>query len=113
MPTTFTAKQQAMRTMLASLSPAQFAQVRAYLDAVRVQTDARLAQIEAERAILLARKQKLDGALRRLSQTNAFEDLRQALNKGERLRAPAITSPKKPGKSPGKRPAKRPGRRPK
>lgn len=107
MPATFTARQQLMRTVLAALSSAQFAQLRASLDAVRVQTDARLAQIEAERALLLARKEKLDGALQRLSHANAFEDLRQALQRGERLRTPK-PAPRKPGAKPAKRPGKRP-----
>jgi hypothetical protein len=118
MATTFTARQQLIRTAMATLSPAQFAGLRTYLDAVRVQTDGRLAQIEAERTALLARKQKLDAALQRLTRNDAFDSLRSALQRGERLRTqaqPAVTRPtktpvKRPAKTPAKRPAKRPGR---
>ncbi len=115
MATTFTARQQLIRTAVAGLSPLQFARLRPYLDAVRVQTEARLAQIEAERTLLLARKQKLDAALHRLARTDAFDALRSSLQRGERLTAavarPAVKQPAKtPAKRPGKRPVKRPGR---
>lgn len=117
MATTFTARQQLIRTAMAALSPAQFARLRTYLDAVRVQTDGRLAQIEAERTALLERKQKLDAALQRLTRNDAFDSLRSALQRGERLRTqltpvarPAKTPVKRPGKTPAKRPVKRPGR---
>ena len=130
MATTFTPQQQLVRTSLAAMNPAQFAKLRMYLDAVRVATDGRLAQIEAERQMLLTRKQKLDAALQRLSRNDAFDALRGALQRGERLRAqpaapaaqpgkpakpakrPTKTPVKKPGKRPAKRPAKRPGQRP-
>lgn len=120
MATTFTARQQLIRTAMAALSPAQFASLRTYLDAVRVQTDGRLAQIEAERTALLARKQKLDAALQRLTRNDAFDSLRSALQRGERLRAqitppstrPTKTPVKRPGKTPVKRPGKTPARRP-
>lgn len=119
MATTFTARQQLIRTAVAGLSPGQFAKLRTLLDAVRVQTDGRLAQIEAERTVLLERKQKLDAALQRLSRTDAFEALRGALQRGERLRAlstpvkqPAKTPAKRPGKTPAKRPGKTPAKRP-
>lgn len=112
MATTFTPRQQVMRIRMAALSPAQFAQVRTYLDSVRVQTDGRLAQIEAERTILLARKQKLDAALQRLARNDAFDALRSALQRGERLRTQATPTATKPVKRPTKRPTKRPGKRP-
>ena len=117
MATTFTARQQLIRTAMAALSPAQFARLRTYLDAVRVQTDGRLAQIEAERTALLERKQKLDAAVQRLTRNDAFDSLRSALQRGERLRTqltpvsrPVKTPVKRPGKTPAKRPVKRPGR---
>lgn len=101
------------------MTPVQFAQLRTYLDAVRIATDGRLAQIETERQMLLARKQKLDAALQRLSRNDAFDALRGALQRGERLRAqpaPAPGKPTKPAKTPTNRPtktpAKRPGKRP-
>lgn len=115
MATTFTPRQQLVRTAMAALTPPQFARLRAYLDAVRVRTDARLAQLDAERAVLLARKQKLDVALQRFAKPDAFDALRSALQRGERLRAasPAVKTPgKKPGKKPGKSPTKRPGKTP-
>lgn len=113
----FTSRQQLIRTAIASLTPAQFAGLRSYLDAVRVHTDARLAQLDAERARLLARKQKLDGALQRFARADAFDALRDALQRGERLKlsipARGAKSPgKKPAKKPTKKPAKRPTRRP-
>lgn len=119
MATEFTPRQQLVRTAMAALTPPQFARLRAYLDAVRVRTDARLAQLDAERAVLLARKQKLDAALQRFARPDAFDALRGALQRGERLRAaaPAVKTPgktpaKKPGKTPSKTPAKRPGKTP-
>ena len=115
MATSFTPRQQLIRTAMAALSPAQFARLRAYLDAVRVQTDARLAELDAERAVLTARKQKLDVALQRFARPDAFDSLRNSLQRGERLRgaAPAVKTPGKiPAKRPGKTPAKRPGKTP-
>lgn len=119
MATTFTTRQQLIRNAMAALSPAQFASLRTLLDAVRVQTDGRLAQIEAERTALLARKQKLDTALQRLTRTDAFDSLRSALQRGERLRPqaapvkrPTKTPVKRPGKTPVKRPGKTPAKRP-
>lgn len=116
MATTFTPRQQLIRTVVAGLSPAQFAGLRSYLDAVRVQTDARLAQLDAERTVLLARKQKLDTALQRFARTDAFDALRTALQRGERLRPagsrPVVVKTPRVTARPGKRPAKRPGKLP-
>ncbi len=101
MITTFTPKQQQMRTALAGINESQFATLRAVLDALRVRIDARLAQIDAERASLTAQRTKLDAALTRFAKPKAFEDLRSALGKGQRLTM-------KPIKPPVAKPAVRP-----
>lgn len=121
MATTFTAKEQLVRSRLAALTSEEFARLRLMLDAVRVRTESRLVTVETERATLLARKQQLERALQHFAKANALETLRSSLQKGERLKvspaAPAaVKTPAKKGparKTPAKRPAaKTPGRRP-
>ena len=115
MATSFTPQQQLLRTAMAAITPSQFARLRAYLEAVRIQTDTRLAQLDAERTLLLARKQKLDSAVQRFARSDAFDALRDALQRGDRLRVASVavkTPGKTPVKRPGKTPAKRPGGRP-
>jgi hypothetical protein len=108
MATTFTPKQQQIRTALAGISESQFASLRAVLDALRVRIDARMAQLDAERANLVAHKTKLDAALTRFAKPKAFTDLRSALGKGQRLTVKPIKTPvvkrvvkpRRPGKKP-------------
>ena len=107
MATTFTPRQQQMRAAMAGINEAQFARIRAVLDAVRARIDVRLAQIDAERANLVAHKTKLDAALTRFAKPKAFADLRSALEKGQRLTAKPIKAPvAKPVAKP-RRPAKK------
>ena len=107
MTPTFTPKQQQIRTALAGINESQFATLRAVLDALRVRVDARMAQLDAERANLAAQKTRLDAALTRFAKPKAFEDLRSALGKGQRLTVNPIKAPVvKPVVKP-RRPAKK------
>jgi len=93
MTPTFTPKQQQIRTALAGINESQFATLRAVLDALRVRVDARMAQLDAERANLAAQKTRLDVALTRFAKPKAFDDLRSALGKGQRLTTMSIRTP--------------------
>ena len=98
---TFTAAQQAVRTRLATLNPAQFAALTSVLQQTASAVDIRLAQLEAERAQLLNQKQKLSAALSEFAKPAALDKLRDMILKGHRFTAPSIgkipKKPKKPG----------------
>ena len=108
----FSAAQQAMRARLAAMNPTQFAALKGLLEQASAATDVRLAQIEAEKAQLTARKAKLGNVLNRLATPNALDTLRTAVVGGRSLVAnvspTAVSGVTKPGKKkPGK---KKPGK---
>ena len=100
---TFTAAQQAVRTRLATLNPAQFAALRSVLQQIASAVDIRIAQLDVQRAQLTNQKQKLAAALNEFGKPAALDKLRDVILKGHKFTATSITKipkPKKP-KSPG------------
>lgn len=80
-----TPRHQAIRSLVATIDPSRFDDLKAGLEQSRAMIDARLALLEAERLQLATRKHQLDVVIETFSKPNALGDLRSAMLKGERL----------------------------